>query len=898
MIPSRTRNAPAAHAVTPHRSSRPGRLAVRLLILGLLVAVASLLFAPPASALLEYSKEDRQAIAELPAEYREWLETVEYLITRAELDSFLELQEDYQRDAFIKRFWQVRDRYKDTGRNETQELFEERVRMIKQAFGDLDSDRAKVLLLNGMPTARIEGRCTGVLKPLEVWYYDGSDQVHFKFFVVFVRVGSTYRIWRPFDGIGELVDDFMGPGGTPSAGALLREVRMRCRDGDALAAGIAFVLQEGSLSYEQILGRIQETPDLESGEWVATFNSYTTDVPPGAPELPGELTVSYPGRRQSRTGTQGTVAIPRQAAGTAELADHRSYNFVLIGEVLQDGELFDNFRYKFDLPAADLPPADDGGSTDAGAKNGGVPEAAGPGGDGPAGQGQALPLVFQRYLRPGQYELRIKVEDLNSGAYFRTERTLEVPRVDQALPAPPQDETTAKLLAEANAALSRGETTLQIIPPQGELQTGYVRFDTLTTGDDIDRVAFALDGDDLLIKGKPPYSVDLDLGAVPQPRTLSAVAFGEDDAEVARDELLLNAGGNRFSVELVEPRTGKTYVRSLSADARVEVPEGETVEKVEFYVNETRVATLYQEPWVQPIVLPEEGAIAYVRAVAYLPDGNTTEDLVFVNAPDYLEELDVQFVELYASVVDRQGRPVPGDFSAEDFEVREDGVEQEIVRFEKVTDLPIHVTTLLDISASMEDSLGEAQQAALGFFQAAIEPKDRGSVVTFNDHPNLAVQFTNEVNELAGGLAGLKAERGTALYDSIIFSLYYFNGVKGQRALLILSDGKDEASRFTWEQALEYARRAGVTIYTMALRDDAVHKKLSRLADTTGGKAWRIQDPGELAAIYDEIERDLRSKYLIAYQSSNATDSKDFRSIEVEVDRPGAKVQTMQGYYP
>lgn len=863
------------------------------------MAVAGLLFAPPASALLEYTKEDRQAIAELPAQYQEWLETVEYLITRDELESFLELKEDYQRDAFIKRFWQVRDQYKDTGRNETQERFEERVRMVKQAFGGLDSDRAKVLLLNGMPTARIEGRCTGVLKPLEVWFYDGSDQVHYKFFVVFVRFGSQYRIWRPFDGIGDLVDDFMGPGGTPSAGALLREVRMRCRDGDALAAGIAFVLQEGILSYEKILGQVQETPDLESGEWVATFNSYTTAVPPGAPELPGELTVAYPGRRQNRTGTQGTVAIPRSAAGTAELADYRSYNFILIGEVLQDGELFDNFRYKFDLPLEDLAPqgdgAADGATTTASsdATNGAAPETNGAGGG-----GDVLPLVFQRYLRPGQYELRVKVEDLNSGAYFRTVRSLDVPRVDETLPAPPQNEATAKLLAEANAALSRGETTLQIIPPQGELQTGYVRFDTLTTGDDIDRVAFALDGDDLLIKGRPPYSVDLDLGPVPQPRTLSAVAYGEDDAEVARDELLLNAGGNRFSVDLVEPRTGKTYVRSLSADARVQVPEGETVEKVEFFVNETRVATLYQEPWVQPIVLPEEGAIAYVRAVAYLPDGNTTEDLVFVNAPDYLEELDVQFVELYASVVDRDGRPVPGDFGPEDFTVREDGVEQEIVRFEEVTNLPIHVTTLLDISASMDDSLGEAQQAALGFFQAAIEPKDRGSVVTFNDHPNLAVQFTNEVDELAGGLAGLKAERGTALYDSIIFSLYYFNGVKGQRALLILSDGKDEVSRFTWDQALEYARRAGVTIYSVALRDDAVYKKLSRLAETTGGKAWRIEDPTELTAVYDEIERDLRSKYLIAYQSSNATDAKDFRTVEVEVERPGAKVQTMRGYYP
>lgn len=864
------------------------RQLLRLAALCLAVVALAALFAPPAAAVYQFTKAEKEAIAALPDTYQEWLATVEYLITQAELESFLELQEDYQRDAFIKRFWQVRDKYKDTGRNETQESFEERVKTVKQAFGSMDEDRAKILLLNGLPTARIEGRCTGVLKPLEVWYYNGSDMVHFDFFVVFVRQGSSYRLWRPFDGIGDLVDNMMGPGGTPTAGNLLRTITQRCRDGEKLAAGISYVLREGPGSYEQILGRIQETPDLKSGEWVATFNSYTTAVPAGALELPGELSIAFPGRRQSRTGTQGTVAIPRQAAGTAELADYRSYNFILIGEVLQDGELFDNFRYKFDLPVADL----DGAADEAGA---GLAAGTDPG---TAADADTLPLVFQRFLRPGEYELRVKVEDLNSGAFYRTEHALTVPAVDGILPPPPQNEATAKLLAEANAALSRGETTLQLIPPQGELQTGYIRFDTLTTGDDIDRVAFALDGDELLSKGKPPYSVDLDLGPVPQPRTLTAVAYAEDEAEVARDELLLNAGGNRFSVDLVEPRKGQTYRRSLSAEARVSVPEGQVAERVEFFLNETRVATLYQEPWVQPIVLPEESAIAYVRAVAYLPDGNFTEDLVFVNAPDYLEELDVQFVELYASVVDRQGRPVEGAFAKDDFRVQEDGVAQSILRFEEVSDLPIHATILIDISASMDGSLDSAQQAALGFFEAAVEPKDRASVVTFNDHPNLAVEFTNDIDELAGGLAGLKAERGTALYDSIIFSLYYFNGIKGQRALLVLSDGKDESSRFTWEQALEYARRAGVTIYTVALRDDAVHKKLSRLAETTGGSAWRIEEASELPAIYEQIQRELRSKYLIAYQSTNATDSKDFRTVEVKVERSGAEVQTLRGYYP
>ncbi|HMB54955.1 MAG TPA: VWA domain-containing protein [Thermoanaerobaculia bacterium] len=846
---------------------------VRLVALLVAAAITALAAAPAAEALDEYSKKQEEQIAALPPDYQSWLRDVEVIISEEEFDSFVALEKDYQRDAFIERFWRVRDRYSDTARNEFEERYQQRLAEAKQAFGGIDSDRSRILLLNGYPTGRLEVRCTSVLRPLDIWFYAGSDQVHFNFWVVFYREGANYKLWRPFDGIERLTESFLaenigpgGGGGGPGGmrGFLNRIVR-NCRDGEQVASGIAYVLSEGDLAYGQILGRIQETPKIAGKEWVETFNAYTTELPEDALLLQGDMELRYPGRRQNRTAVQGTVALEREGAGVAELAGSRSYNFLLTGEVISDGRLFDTFRYKFDFPASGLP-------------------------------GEKVPLVFQRFLRPGDYQLLVKVEDLNSGKYYREERAVSVPQADELLPPPPMDEETARLLAEANAALASGETTVQIVQPRGQLHTGYLRFDTLTTGDDIERVSFALDGDELLIKRTPPYSVDLDLGRVPQPRTLSAVAYDSTGEPVAEDELLLNAGGHRFNVDLIEPRRGKKYERSLSAEVAVEVPEGTTAERVEFYLNETLVASLYQEPWVQPIVLPEGEPIAYVRAVAYLTDGNSTEDLVFVNAPDYLEEIDIQFVELFATVVDREERPLEG-FDRDDFTVIEDGVPQQIARFERVSNLPIHAGILLDVSASMRDNLDQAQRAALSFFQQAIEPKDRASVITFNDHPNLAVEFTNDVDELAGGLAGLKAERGTSLFDSVIFSLYYFNGIKGQRALLILSDGKDESSRFTWEQALEYARRAGVTIYSISL-GEADHKKLSRLAATTGGRGFKIAGVEELPEIYDAIQEELRSKYLIAYQSSNTTESKDFRSIVVKVAKSGADVKAMQGYYP
>jgi Ca-activated chloride channel homolog len=829
------------------------------------VALAVCLLAALLPAAAEaYTKAEQKKIAELPAKYQGWTDEVQVILSEDELTAFLSLDKDYQRDAFIDRFWRARDPFPDTARNEFKEHWDDRVQEAKLEYGNLTEDRARMLLLLGVPDGLLKVRCTPLLYPLEVWYYAHADIVQRELLVIFAQLQgfSRFQLWRPSDGLDKLVDNMNT---TPST--TLQEISRTCRDGDKVASAIYFALQD-PMDFEKLIGTIQARPKPPAGgEWLATFNAYSTDLLADAKPLPAELKIAFPGRHESRTVVQSTLVVPRAEAGESTLADYHSYDFLVTGEVLADNQLFESFRYKFDLPAGDV-------------------------------AGDSIPLVFERYLRPGDYRFVVKLEDLNGQRFFRSDKPLTVPEVGTAAPPPPPaDAETARLLAEANAAIASGETTIKFVQPQKELLTGFYRFETLTTGQSFDKVAFSLDGKLVLTRSSPPWSVDLDLGALPRTHALSVVGYDAGGSQLASDSLQVNAGSHRFRLHLVEPQRGKKYSDSLRAQAEVDTPEGTAPEKVEFYLNETLVATLYQPPWEQPIVLPPDQQVAYVRAVAYLLDGNSTEDLVFVNAPEYLEELNVQFVELYASVVDRDGHPVQG-LTRSDFAVSEDGAKQDIVRFEQVRDLPIYTAALIDVSASMDESLADTKNAALSFFQQAVHPKDRAALITFNDRPNLAVKFTHDVDELAGGLAGLKAERGTALYDSLIFALYYFNGIKGQRALLVLSDGKDESSRFSFEQTLEYARRAGVTIYTIALRDDAAHKKLSKLAEATGGRSYLIQKASELAPIYDAIQKELRSQYLIAYQSSNTTDSTDFRSVSLKVDRPGVEVKAIQGYYP
>jgi Ca-activated chloride channel family protein len=851
-------------------------------------------------------KVDPSAIpADLAARYRQFLEEVAPLMSAKERAAFLGLKRDYQREAFVKRFWELRDPFPQTPRNELKEVWDERVAVARQRFPTLAEDRARMLLLNGEPTHVMRSRCSEVLLPVEVWVYDRSSRIPFGFNLVFYQpmgaVSGPYQLWRPGDGLERLEAlDFRV---RAPQGASLGTLAAACPGGDEIAGALT-----SAIDWEQLDVKLHLVP-RPGDEWLSAFSAASTDVPAGAQALPATFEVSFPGRYGSRTVAQGLVSVPKSAAQPERLEGKDFYTFVVDGEVLLQDELFEHFRYRFSLPDAQT-------------------------------SGPIVPLIFQRYLRPGSYSLIVKVEDTAGKRYFREQRELEVPSSpleiaetpSLAVPlagqsperaqsggasssaAAPQSGSAANghaapqrnvlrpgTLAEANASLRMHDHSIRILPPPQGLLTGSVRVEAIAAGEGIARVKFVLDGRPVLAKTRAPYSVDLILGAQPRAHRVSALALAPNGETLAEDQLMLNAGPHRFSLRLTEPQPGHVYHASLRAQAQVEVPEGETLDRVEFFRDETLVATLFQPPFVQPILIPHDEKVSFVRAVAYLPDGNATEDTVLVNSPNLGERIDVQLVELYTTVADAKGRPVEG-LNRDQFKVYEDGTEQTISRFELVRDLPIHAGVLIDISGSMESKLDSAVQGALGFFQEVIKPKDRAAVFTFNSQPNLLVRFTNDREILAGGLAGLRAEGNTVLYDAIIEALYYFGGVRGKRAIILLTDGRDEGSKYSYNDALEYARRSGVAFYTVGIgltgQDADVHFKLARLAEETGGRAFFVDHAPELKGIFASVERELRSQYLVAYQSSKPGNDGKFRAVEIKLARPGFAARTIHGYYP
>ena len=794
--------------------------------------------------------------SDLSPDHQEWLEEVDCIITDDERQAFSALERRYQREAFIARFWHERDPQPETGPNDFLEIWRRRSSLAAEQFGGFDNDRARTMLLIGLPELMLADLCPELLRPLEAWFYGETESFPDGFYLVFIRAtddpDAPLVHWSPDQGAASLLRADSGSLGQNH----LPQLSQRCTRGKETEEALAQAVSWQDLRAQE--GHLPPQP----AAWVAEFLDRTTAVDPSTPVITASMQLQFPGHLQERTVVQVEITIPTEVA-TPTKSTAGAFSLRIDGEVLRRETLFDQFRYDFDLPVANI--------TD-----------------------NEIPLAFQRDLLPGDYTLVLRLEDRTSGHTFRSEGPLHVPK-----PAETERSSTA-MLTEANAVLGAGDHMIKIQPLPEQLLTGHVRVEAQALGEGIAKVTFVLDGHHLMSKTRPPFTLEIDLGHAPRLHWLEAIALDSADRELARDRVPVNAGPHRFAVRLVEPRSGERYVSSLRAAAEVHLPANEELERVDFYLNENRLASLYQPPFVQPLSLPQNQRITYVRAVAYLVDGNATEDLVFINAPKEMAHLRINMVELFTSVSDKKGLLIEG-LAQTDFVVREEGQEQELRRFELVQDLSVHAGVIIDASTSMREELDQAVDGALQFFEAVIQPKDRAAVFIFNDEPILQVPFTNRLETLSEGLEGVESEGETALYDTLVHALHYFAGIRGKRALVLLSDGEDSRSRYTFAETLEFAQRSGVAIYTIGLgldrRQLEARSVLKRLARETGGQFFAIASARELDGIYSQIEQELRSQYLLAYQSTHE-EGGDFRRVEVEVAHKGLKAKTIPGYYP
>ncbi len=269
--------------------------------------------------------------------------------------------------------------------------------------------------------------------------------------------------------------------------------------------------------------------------------------------------------------------------------------------------------------------------------------------------------------------------------------------------------------------------------------------------------------------------------------------------------------------------------------------------------------------------------------------------------------LDVTRVNLLFTVSDKKGRFVT-DLKQEDFGVFEAKNPQKILEFVAETDLPLRLAILIDTSNSIRDRFKFEQEAAVEFINNLLRPRhDRAIVVSFDTAPELIMDLTDDTQKLATSIRNLRPGGGTALYDAIYFAcrdklMQDQPRHKFRRAMVVLSDGDDNQSRYTRDQALEMAQKADVVIYSISTNITRVEsdgdKVLKYFAGETGGMAFfpfKVQD---LAQSFENISNELRHQYSLLYRPEPLRADGLYHEIKVNVkNRKDLQVRARKGYY-
>ena len=266
----------------------------------------------------------------------------------------------------------------------------------------------------------------------------------------------------------------------------------------------------------------------------------------------------------------------------------------------------------------------------------------------------------------------------------------------------------------------------------------------------------------------------------------------------------------------------------------------------------------------------------------------------------------VNEVRVVFTVTDRHGHYIK-DLKKTDFRVIDDQKPAELRSFRSETDLPLQVGLLVDASNSVRDRFKFEQEAAIEFLNAIIRPRyDKAFVVGFDATPEVTQDFTDNTENLSAGVRMLRAGGGTAMYDALYFAcrdklLKQEQTGPVRRAIILLSDGDDNLSHVTREEAIDMAARAEVIVYTISTNISGMKGKgdkvLERIADATGGRAFFPFQMRDVSDAFLSIQEELRSQYAMAYKPANFIADGRYRTIEILAQDKGLKVRTRKGYY-
>lgn len=290
-------------------------------------------------------------------------------------------------------------------------------------------------------------------------------------------------------------------------------------------------------------------------------------------------------------------------------------------------------------------------------------------------------------------------------------------------------------------------------------------------------------------------------------------------------------------------------------------------------------------------------------------------------------KVDVSVVSILASVRDKKGALI-ANLTKDDFTILEEGKAQTIKYFTRETDLPITIGMLVDVSGSQRNLIDIERSAASQFFSSVLRKKDLAFLIMFGEETELLQDYTTSprlltegLNQLrvASGVSGIhpgpvptiSQPRGTVLYDAVYLAANdKLKGEVGRKVIVVITDGVDQGSRMTRNQAIEAAQKADAVIYSIDYSDPRAYGgfginlgggggegELRKMSEETGGHVYKVDRRHTLDEVFKELQEEMRSQYSIGYTPTNDAKDGSYRHLDVKLANKDFKAQARKGYY-
>lgn len=833
-------------------------------------------------------------------DWQKWVnEEVYLLITKEQKEQLFATPLQY-RWFRAQELWQFWGQASGLGEEKFFYIFQERLRLARESFGNTTDDRARILLLFGpaeqivavnsssskrTPSlGEIETLSCKYLGNLEIWIWGGIPRLssltfaNYPVVVIFYKITmTTFKLWDPqIDSLLTLQkkgDYYSAEYESPQTGSLI-DIARECVGGE----DILKLVSVAQLWLEKSEVRpffFHWFPKGTYGSQAEAYLSFSRFSPLPSPnekealEIKG-VTFVFKGRPSSKT-----VEREVEARVVISFKNITPYSLTAEKEIVQVKTLWIIFKENEWIPWLLLETTQTYFSP--------FPN--------------ELTLSGDFKLTPGKYILKGKVIDSNSRAIgvfveeFTVEPTLEVEQTASSTPASEEKnilQPVVSILSDVDGPYSIGLKKFVVLTP------------TTAT-----KVEFFLDEDLVATVNRSPFEAEIDLGNIPRRRVVKAVVW-EKEKVIAEVVKLINVGENRFLLRLEKPVIEKNL---LTVKGQVFVPKGKKLEKIEVFVGDEKLKATLSPDSIKnnrfSVVIPKDEAEFFIRAVATLDDGTREEDVQFLLQEGFTSVTEVIGVELPVTVLGEDKRSLKG-LGSNDFIVYEEvggkTEKQTISAVQSGKDVPLNIGVLFDVSTSMTEVIKENQKLVIKFLHKAMKKDDRAFLVAFTEVPQLVVGLTSDVKKLEEAVIPLSPTGWTALRDALVTSMVQFSGLKGRKVLLVFTDGHDTASRIRFKELVNALRHSPVSIYFLTPKE--TNKKdretLEEIAKITGGTVFTVEKAAKEEL--EKIEEEIRSGYVIAYTStfSNAPSNK-FRKVKVELATPHGKkfkIKTIDGYYP